>query len=113
MELEYVSPSGVYSVADEIFISESLFQVIYELWDELFLIFFLSITTGMNLSVPAVVQGVPYFSLDVGSSLVSSRPATYQSGSGTDSLLFLYSPQPGECARAHVFSYHNVTLFKT
>lgn len=52
-----------------------------------------SILIGMNFSAPVYVEGVPSIKLETG---LVDNSAVYISGSGTASLLFRYTPEPGD-----------------
>ena len=49
----------------------------------------------MNISLPVVVTGRPYLLLNTGG-VFGTRAAYYESGSGSQSLIFRYDPQPGD-----------------
>jgi hypothetical protein len=68
--LKFLSPPGSYSVGQDVFIQ-------------------------MNFSSSVVVAGQPTIILDIGS-LGNPRSAFYLSGSGSDSIVFVYTPQPGD-----------------
>lgn len=51
----------------------------------------------MNFTAPVTVTGEPYILLETG---LYDRRAVYFSGSGTNSLLFAYNPQPGDASTA-------------
>ena len=70
--LTYLSPPGAYTV--------DITRPIY---------------IQMNVSAPVVVTGKPYITLNTGGSF-GTRPAYYDSGSGSASLVFRYDPQPGD-----------------
>jgi hypothetical protein len=66
--LQYLTPPGTYGTTDTVLIA-------------------------MNFSAPVVVSGVPTVKLETG--LVDNK-ASYQSGSGTEVLIFAYTPEPGD-----------------
>jgi hypothetical protein len=68
--LKFLSPPGTYTVGQDVFIQ-------------------------MNFSSSVVVAGVPTIVLDIGS-LANPRSAFYLSGTGSNSIVFVYTPQPGD-----------------
>ena len=70
--ITYLSPAGTYTV--------DITRPIY---------------IQMNISAPVVVTGKPYITLNTGGSF-GTRPAYYDSGTGSASLVFRYDPQPGD-----------------
>lgn len=95
LDLPHVGHAGSISYSSDIYIDgrtayETSLQIVtpdgtYGIFDKIYL--------QLNFSKSVVVKGVPSILLAAGP---VDRPANYVSGSGTNSLLFLYVPQPGD-----------------
>ena len=69
--LSFMSPPGIYSTGQNIYIR-------------------------MNFTVPVIVKGTPYIILSTGYEESRTSNATYLSGSSTSSIVFVYTPAPGD-----------------
>lgn len=68
------------------------------------------IEIAMNFSVPVVVHGQPFITLETGN---IDREAYYTYGNETSCLIFQYQPQPGDASRMLDYKYDRVALRTT